>query len=110
MTIAAGGALAPGSFFHAEALHAFGAVFAVHDVPFLAAFEDFFFLGADLGAYFGVDLLLQLQERGKNIDDFVADGIAVLDEIDIRAGNQKIENSMRKTDGFFAAESHISGE
>ena len=110
MTVAAGGTFAPGSLFHAEALHPFGVILAVDDVPFLAAFEDFLFLGADLGADFGVHLLFELQERGKNIDDFVADGVAVLDEVDVRAGDQKIENFMREANGFFAAESNISGE
>ena len=57
VSIAARGALAPGSFFHPKSLHTFGVILAVNDVPFLAAFEDFLFLPADLGADFGIDLL-----------------------------------------------------
>src|ERR1700685_4858963 len=95
VSIAARGALARGSFFPPKALHTCGVILAVNDVPFLAAFEDFLFLPADLGADFGIDLLFQFQERGKNIDDFVADCVAVLDEVYIWTGQQKNENFWR---------------
>src|SRR5271170_934430 len=97
-------------FGDAEALESFGVVFAVKDVPLLAAFEDFLLLRADLGANFRIDLLLELQQCGENGDDFLADGVAVFDEINALAGNEKIDDAVGESNRLFAAQAHLNGE
>ena len=102
--VAAG--LAGLDFGYAHAFQAFGVVFAVEDVPLFAAFQDFFFLRGDFGADFGVHLGFHFQKSGDDRDDFLADGVAVFDEIHVWAGDQKINDAMGEAYGFFACQSH----
>ncbi len=87
-------------FGHAQPLEAFGVIFAVEDIPLFAAFEDFLLLRGDLRADFGVHLLFELQQRCENIDDFLADGVAVFDEIHVVAGNEKIDDAWERRTVF----------
>src|SRR5271167_306542 len=93
-------------FGYAHAFQAFGVVFAVHDVPLFAAFEDFFFLRGDFGSDFSVHLSFDFQQRGDDGDDFLADGVAVFDEIHVRTGDQEINDAMGEAYGLFACQSH----
>jgi hypothetical protein len=93
-------------FGYAHAFQAFGVVFAVEDVPLFAAFEDFFFLRSDFRADFRVHLGFDFQQRGDDGDNFLADGVAVFDEIHVRTGDQEINDAMGEAYGFFACQSH----
>jgi hypothetical protein len=96
-------------FGYAHAFQAFGVVFAVENVPLFAAFEDFFFLGGNFGANFGVYLGFDFQQRRNDVDDFLADGVAVFDEVHIRTGHEEINDAMGEAYGFFACQSHGIG-
>jgi hypothetical protein len=97
-------------FGDAQALEPFGVILAVEDVPLFAALEDLFFLRTNFRADVRVYLLLKFEKRGDNGDDFLANSVAVLDKIDFRTGNKKVDDAMGEANRFFAGESHISGE
>ena len=86
----------------------FGIIFAEKDVPLLAALEDFFFLGGDALADFEFDLLLVLEDICKSLNDVLADGVAVLDELDFVGLDEEIDDLVGDADNFFAAQSHGS--
>jgi len=94
-------------FGYAHAFQALSVVFTIEDVPLFAAFEDFFFLGGDFGADFGVHLGFDFQKSGDDGDDFLADSVAVFDEIHVRTGDQEINDAMGEAYGFFACQSHV---
>jgi hypothetical protein len=96
-------------FGHAHAFQSFGVVFAVENVPLFAAFEDFFFLGGDFGADFGVHLSFDFQQRGDDGDDFLANGVAVFHKVHVGTGDQEINDAMGEAYGFFACQSHGIG-
>src|SRR5690348_5446345 len=96
------------NFSDTHALHCLGVILAVEDVPLLAAFEDFLLLRRNLSAHFCVDLLFLFQQRCEDIDDFQPDCVAVLDKIHVGIRDQRIDHSVRQSDSFFAAQSHIS--
>ena len=83
-----------------------GIVFAEEEVPFLAAFDDFLFLGRDALADFDLDLFFLAKDIGDGLDDVLADGVAVLDKLDFIALHEKIGDLMGDADNFFAAQSH----
>ena len=55
-------------------------------------------------------LLFELQQRRQNSYDFLADSVAVFDEINFRCRYKKIDDSMRDANGFLTGQSHVSGE
>ncbi len=59
-------------------------VLAVEDVPLLAAFEDDLALGGDLLAGGGVDAGLFGEELFEGFAGFLADGVAVFEEVALR--------------------------
>jgi hypothetical protein len=54
-----------------------------------------------------VYLFLKLQERREDVDDLLTDRIAILDEVHAGTGNQKVDDTVRKADRLFAAQSHV---
>ena len=82
------------NFGDAQPFESLAIISAVQDVPLFAALEDFFFLRGDLRADFGINLFFELQQRRKNVDDFLANGVAVFDEIYFGTGDEKINNAM----------------
>jgi len=83
-----------------------GIVLAEEEIPLLTAFDDFLFLGSDALADFGFDLFFFAQDVGDGLDDVLADGVAVFDELDFIALHEKIGDLMGDADDFFAAQSH----
>ena len=81
-------------FSDAKSLQSFLIIFAIQNVPLFTAFQDLFFLGRNLRADFGVNLFFHLQQRRKNIHDFLADGIAILDEVHVGKRDKKIDDSV----------------
>src|ERR1700676_395885 len=90
----------------AHAAEFFGVVFAVQDLPLFAAFDDFFFLGSDALADFEVGFFFFAERGGDNLDDMLANGVAIVDEFDVVAGDEDVGDLVRDADNFFAAESH----
>ena len=86
-----------------------GIVFAEEDVPLLAAFEDFFFLGSDALADFDLDFFFFAKDFGNGLNDMLANGVAVFDELDFVALHEKIGDLVGDTHNFFAAQSHRVG-
>jgi hypothetical protein len=82
-------------------------VLSVENVPLFASLENFLFLRGDLFADFGVGFFLVTQGRGENLDNLLADGVAVFNEFNFVAGDQHIGNLVREADDFFASESHL---
>src|SRR5947209_11119588 len=91
---------------HAHVFQFLYVILALEDVPLLAAFDDFFFLRADLLANAGIDFFLFTQVVLEDLDDVLTNGVAVLDELHVVAGNEKICNLVGDADDFFPTQSH----
>jgi len=63
----------------------FRVVFAKKDVPFLAAFQNFFFLGRDALADFDLDLFFFFEDVGHGLNHVLTDGVAIFDKFDFIA-------------------------
>src|SRR5271170_2973279 len=81
-------------------------ILAIEQIPLFAALENFFFLRGNAFARFELGLLFFAQRGGQDLDDLAANGVAVVDEIDVLAGHQHIGELVRDADNFFAAKSH----
>ena len=92
-----------GSGGHTHAAKFFGIIFAKQQIPLFAAFENFFFLRGDALAGFELGFLFFAQRGGENLNDLTPDGVAVVDEIDVVAGDQDIGQLVGDADNFFAA-------
>jgi hypothetical protein len=84
----------------------FGIVLAEQDVPFFAAFQDFFLLGSDAFADFHFDFFFFAKDIGHCLDHVLTDGVAILDEFHLVGLHQQIYQLMRDAHNFFAAQSH----
>src|SRR5712692_1302870 len=93
---------------NAHAAELIEVILLVKNVPLLAAFQDFLFLRGNAPADFQLDFFFVSQHGGQNLDDLLADGVAVVDEFHIVAVDQHLGDLVRNSDNFFAAESHRS--
>ena len=80
---------------------------AVKQVPFLAAFEDFFLLRGDLLADLEVYQLLLFQKLLKNVHNLLADRVPIFDELNVVAIYQNFGDGVRKLDDLTPAQSHL---
>src|SRR5712664_4566154 len=78
----------------------------VHDVPLLAAFQDFFFLRSDFLAHFQFNLLFVFKCCGQNLHHLLANGVAVVDEFHFFAFDTHFRDLVREPYDFFAGEAH----
>src|SRR5271155_1823836 len=92
-----------GSRSHTHAAKFLGIIFAKEQIPFFATFENFFFLRGDALAGFELGFLFFAQRGGENLNDLTPDGVAVVNEIHVLAGDQDISQLVGDADNFFAA-------
>ena len=90
----------------AHAAEFFGVVLAIEDFPLFAAFDDFLFLRSNAFADLEVGFFFFAERGGHDLDDLLANGVAIVDEFDIVAGDEDVGDLVRDADNFFAAESH----
>ncbi len=88
---------------HPHAAKFLGIIFAKEQIPLFAAFENFFFLRGDALAGFELGFFFFAQCGGNDLNDLTTNGIAVVDEIDVVAGDQDIGQLVGDADNFFAA-------
>src|SRR6266576_7063251 len=81
-------------------------ILLVEDVPLLASFEDFLFLRSDSLADFQFDLLFLFERGGQNLHHLLANGVAVVDEFHVFAGDKHFGDLVREPYDFFAGEAH----
>src|SRR6266568_5168317 len=81
-------------------------ILLMKNVPLFAAFQNFLFLRGDALADFQLNLFFFSQNRGQNLHDLLADGVAVLDEFHVIALTKHFRNLVREADDFFAAQAH----
>src|SRR5882762_11759834 len=81
-------------------------ILLVEDVPLLAAFQNFFFLRSDSLADFQFDLLFLFERGGQNLHHLLANGVAVVDEFHVFAGDKHFGDLVREPYDFFAGKAH----
>ena len=89
-----------------ELLYFVVVILTVKDVPLLGAFEDDAALGGDLLACGGVDLGLFEQELFEGFAGFLADGVAVFEEVDFRDLGERVSYGVGEFVELVAGDSH----
>jgi hypothetical protein len=75
---------------YAHAAKFFGIVLAIEEVPLFAALDDFFLLRSNAFAGFEFSFFFLAEGGGEDFDDLTADGVAVVNELDVVAGHQDV--------------------
>src|SRR5277367_512967 len=90
-----------GSRGHTHAAKFLGIILAKEQIPLFAAFENLFFLRGNALAGLELGFFFFAQRGGKDLDDLTADGVAVVDEIDVIAGDQDVGQLVGDADNLF---------
>src|SRR5579864_4604619 len=83
-------------------------ILSVQHVPLFAAFQDFFLLRGNAFADFQLDLFLVAEHVGQDLNDLLANRVAVINEFHFVAGHQHLGDLVRESDNFFTAQSQHS--
>jgi hypothetical protein len=89
--------------YNAHPAHLFPVIFTIEEFPLLAALKNLLLLRTDFLADLRVHLLFFFEQAYQDVHYILANGGAVLDELNVLPGDEDVSNDVGQANGLFPA-------